>query len=105
MMHSLRHAGMRLIVGASALAVVGVHAQQSQPSAEKEFRIVRTDTPPVIDGRLDVVPSVSVSYNEDHQVSVTDTEFDPSADLFYKITPSLNASLTAICREDEPGAT
>ena len=33
MMHSLRHAGMRLIVGASALAVIGVHAQQSQPSA------------------------------------------------------------------------
>ena len=53
MMHSFRRAGLRLIVGASALVVVGVHARQSQPSGEKEFRIIRTDTPPVIDGRLD----------------------------------------------------
>ena len=44
---------------------------------------------------LDVVPSVSVRYKKDHQVSVTGTDFDPSVDLFYKITPSLNASLTA----------
>ena len=44
---------------------------------------------------LDVVPSVSVNLLEEHRISVTETNFDPSVDLFYKVTPSLNASLTA----------
>ena len=43
---------------------------------------------------LDVVPSVSMSHAERHAISLTDTDFDPSIDVFYKVTPSLNASLT-----------
>lgn len=43
---------------------------------------------------LDVVPSVSVRHAQRHEVSLRDTAFDPSIDVFYKITPSLNASLT-----------
>ena len=44
---------------------------------------------------LDVVPSVSVSRHEQRRISVAETDFDPSIDVFYKVTPSLNASLTA----------
>ena len=43
---------------------------------------------------LDVVPSLSVSRAERHAMSFTETNFDPSIDVFYKVTPSLNASLT-----------
>lgn len=43
---------------------------------------------------LDVVPSLSVSRAERHAMSFTETDFDPSIDVFYKVTPSLNASLT-----------
>ena len=44
---------------------------------------------------LDVVPSASVNLQKEHLISVTESNFDPSIDLFYKVTPSLNASLTA----------
>ena len=44
---------------------------------------------------LDVVPSINVNMREDHRISVTDSNFEPSIDVFYKVTPSLNASLTA----------
>ena len=43
---------------------------------------------------LDVVPSASVNLQKEHLISVTESNFDPSIDLFYKVTPSLNASLT-----------
>ena len=43
---------------------------------------------------LDVVPSLSASRAERHAMSFTETDFDPSIDVFYKVTPSLNASLT-----------
>ena len=43
---------------------------------------------------LDVVPSLSVSHTERHVMSLSNTGFDPSIDVFYKVTPSLNASLT-----------
>ena len=43
---------------------------------------------------LDVVPSASVNLQKEHRISATESNFDPSIDLFYKVTPSLNASLT-----------
>ena len=43
---------------------------------------------------LDVVPSLSVSDGKDFTVSSSDTTMDPSLDIFYRITPSLNGSLT-----------
>ena len=43
---------------------------------------------------LDVVPSLSVGHTERHVLSLSNTDFDPSIDVFYKVTPSLNASLT-----------
>ena len=43
---------------------------------------------------LDVVPSLSASRAERHAMSFTETDFDPSIDVFYKVTPQLNASLT-----------
>jgi hypothetical protein len=43
---------------------------------------------------LDIVPSVSVSDRKDFSVSGSDTNLDPSLDVFYRLTPSLNGSLT-----------
>ncbi len=44
---------------------------------------------------LDIVPSVSVIGDKVFaSTDVTDTNLEPSVDVFYKITPSLNASLT-----------
>lgn len=43
---------------------------------------------------LDIVPSISVSQHRDFALSVDDSNFDPSLDVFYKITPSLTGALT-----------
>ncbi len=43
---------------------------------------------------LDVVPAVSVRDRRSVAGSVAETETEPSLDVFYKITPQLNASLT-----------
>ncbi len=43
---------------------------------------------------LDVVPSVNVSQERDLAAGTSDTGFDPSLDVRYRITPSLTATLT-----------
>jgi len=43
---------------------------------------------------LDVVPSLSASRSHSFDPGESDTSFDPSLDLVYKITPSMNGSLT-----------
>ena len=43
---------------------------------------------------LDIVPSISVSEQKTFDPSVRDSSVDPSLDVFYRLTPSLNASLT-----------
>jgi hypothetical protein len=43
---------------------------------------------------LDVVPSVSVRERRDFVGVLSDTSLEPSLDVFYKVTPQLNASLT-----------
>jgi hypothetical protein len=43
---------------------------------------------------LDVVPAVSVTNSRNYETGVDDTNSDPSLDVFYKLTPSLNAALT-----------
>ena len=43
---------------------------------------------------LDVVPSVSSNRLEAFSPSTTDSNFEPSLDVFYRLTPSLNASFT-----------
>jgi hypothetical protein len=43
---------------------------------------------------LDIVPSVSLSENKDFTTNDTTGDLEPSLDLFYKITPLLNGSLT-----------
>ncbi|MEE8542444.1 MAG: DUF5916 domain-containing protein, partial [Gammaproteobacteria bacterium] len=43
---------------------------------------------------LDVVPSVSGNRLEAFSPSTTDSNLEPSLDVFYRLTPSLNASLT-----------
>lgn len=43
---------------------------------------------------LDVVPSVSVREERTYGPSSTSSNLEPSLDVFYKITPSLNGSLT-----------
>ncbi len=43
---------------------------------------------------LDIVPSVSFRRTHDYDVPMTEYKFEPSVDIFYQITPSLNASLT-----------
>ena len=43
---------------------------------------------------LDVVPSASVNQQRAYSPSGTDSDFEPSLDAFYRVTPSLNASLT-----------
>jgi hypothetical protein len=43
---------------------------------------------------LDVVPSSSVTSHKDFATGETHTDFEPSLDVAYKLTPQLNASLT-----------
>lgn len=43
---------------------------------------------------LDVIPSASTSYLKDRELSTSDTELNPSLDLSYKLTPSINGLLT-----------
>ena len=43
---------------------------------------------------LDIVPSVSFHEQKDFQLSSNESEFDPSLDVFYRLTPSLSGSLT-----------
>jgi len=43
---------------------------------------------------LDIVPSVTVNRQKIYGPPSTDYNFEPSLDIFYKVTPSLNASLT-----------
>ena len=43
---------------------------------------------------LDVVPSVTLNEKRTFDPSGSDFSFEPSLDIFYKVTPSLNASLT-----------
>ena len=43
---------------------------------------------------LDVVPSVTANSRRGISSGTEDSEFEPSLDLFYKVTPALNASLT-----------
>jgi len=43
---------------------------------------------------LDIVPSMSLSQRKDFATSVSGSESDPSLDIFYKVTPGLNAALT-----------
>ncbi|MGI9272997.1 MAG: DUF5916 domain-containing protein [Woeseiaceae bacterium] len=43
---------------------------------------------------LDIVPSVSATNRRDFDAGSNESNFEPSLDLFYRITPSLNTSLT-----------
>ena len=43
---------------------------------------------------LDVVPSASVTSRKDFATAASDTDFEPSLDVAYKLTSALNASLT-----------
>jgi len=43
---------------------------------------------------LDVVPSISISEQKNFALSSNESEFDPSLDVFYRLTPSLSGSLT-----------
>ena len=43
---------------------------------------------------LDVVPSVSLRERKDLLAGTTTTDSEPALDIFYKVTPSLNAALT-----------
>ena len=43
---------------------------------------------------IDIVPSVTLKEQKDFNVSANETSTEPSLDLFYKITPSLNGALT-----------
>ncbi len=43
---------------------------------------------------LDIIPSASSTYQQDRIASTTDSEFNPSLDISYKLTPSINGLLT-----------
>jgi hypothetical protein len=43
---------------------------------------------------LDIVPSLSLNRQKNYVLSSSDFNFEPSLDVYYRITPSLNASLT-----------
>ena len=43
---------------------------------------------------LDVIPSASATYQEDRVLNTSGTKFDPSLDISYKLTPSINGLLT-----------
>jgi len=43
---------------------------------------------------LDIIPSASIVEHKEYEPSDTNGDFEPSLDVFYKITPSLSGSLT-----------
>ncbi len=43
---------------------------------------------------VDIVPAVSVTNSRNYDTGVEETDSEPSLDVFYKLTPSLNAALT-----------
>jgi hypothetical protein len=43
---------------------------------------------------LDIVPALSLSSHRDYVADTDETNVEPSLDLFYRLTPALNASLT-----------
>ena len=43
---------------------------------------------------LDIVPSVTLANKDNYIADTTDSRFDPSLDVFYKITPNLTGALT-----------
>jgi hypothetical protein len=43
---------------------------------------------------LDLIPSASQTYTNDRPNSTTDNEFNPSLDISYKLTPSINGLIT-----------
>ena len=43
---------------------------------------------------LDVIPSASAVYQKDRELGTSDSELNPSVDISYKLTPSINALLT-----------
>lgn len=43
---------------------------------------------------LDIVPSLTLRNNKNYEVGVTETNTEPSLDVYYKFTPSLNGALT-----------
>ncbi len=43
---------------------------------------------------LDLIPSASITQRKDFQTSNSDSNLEPSLDVFYKLTPSLSGSLT-----------
>lgn len=43
---------------------------------------------------LDLVPSFAMNRDKQFDLRTTDTSMDPSLDVFYRLTPSLNAALT-----------
>jgi hypothetical protein len=43
---------------------------------------------------LDIVPSVTLKGRKDYDASLDETDVEPSLDLFYKLSPSLNGALT-----------
>ena len=43
---------------------------------------------------IDIVPSVTLKEKKDFDISSNETNAEPSLDLFYKITPSLNGAVT-----------
>ena len=43
---------------------------------------------------LDIIPSITSTYLKDRVYSTTDSDFNPSVDISYKITPSINGILT-----------
>ena len=44
---------------------------------------------------LDIVPSLTLRNNKNYEAAVTETNTEPSLDVYYKFTPSLNGSLDA----------
>jgi hypothetical protein len=43
---------------------------------------------------LDLIPSASSTYQNDRELGTTDNEFNPSLDISYKLTPSINGLVT-----------
>ena len=45
---------------------------------------------------LDIIPSIAMATSENHVLGTTDDRFDPSLNMFYKITPNLTGAVTSI---------
>jgi len=43
---------------------------------------------------LDIIPSIAMATSENHVLGTTDDRFDPSLNMFYKITPNLTGAVT-----------